>query len=294
MRTQLSTLFILFTHLFIICPLDRALAFFPDIEAEFLPDGRIDAPIVANPQEARIGLRKEIGSSRMKLDIGGTLDLVEARFSPGMRVRFGVSFFTYALTTSRQGLRLQVDAADGFFGGYLILHQQVGTSSVQARLRVLHLSSHFVDGHYDLSSGQWINGKGPVPMTKDFGELTGSFSTTLSPFALMVYTGIGYAALVRPDQLRRGSGMFGMEGRTTEEQCTAFSRPLIGYCAYHLSVVGIPSYVGSSTFESGIKFGRWAGPGVRLFVSYQSGLEVFGQYFDSHRGTWNLGFTFDM
>src|SRR5436309_11195457 len=87
----------------------------------FLPGHILVQPFAANYQEPCVGVRKQIGSSRLKLDIGSTLDVVEYAFSTekSNRLRAGIDFFSYALSTSAEGHRLQIDAADGFFGGHV-------------------------------------------------------------------------------------------------------------------------------------------------------------------------------
>ena len=45
----------------------------------FLPGAALLLPFPASPEEPRTGIRKEIGTSRMTLSIGGQLDLVEWR-----------------------------------------------------------------------------------------------------------------------------------------------------------------------------------------------------------------------
>ena len=127
---------------------------------EFLPGAALLPPFPASPEEPRTGIRKEIGSSRMTLSIGGQLDLVEWRpgGDPGMRIRAGAQLFMYALTTNYQGLRLQMDAADGYFGGYLVGRQQGPSSAMTLRFRIMHLSSHMLDGNYDPIPGNGRTG----------------------------------------------------------------------------------------------------------------------------------------
>ena len=172
-------------------------------EWEFLPGAALLPPFPASPEEPRTGIRKEIGTSRMTLSIGGQLDLVEWRpgGDPGLRIRAGAQIFMYALTTNYQGLRLQMDAADGYFGGYLVGRQQGPTSALTLRFRIMHLSSHMLDGNYDPNTGEWKDGREPVPLSRDFGELLGAYSWLGRNWEVMVYSGLSYATLVRPPEL---------------------------------------------------------------------------------------------
>lgn len=262
----------------------------------FLPPGLLVRPFVANYQEPRVGVRKEIGSSHLKLDIGSTMDLVEYIISSeqNKKLRAGIDFFTYALSTSAQGLRLQIDAVDGFFGGHVSYQSAGDDSRFSLRLRILHLSAHFIDGHFDNSTGTWKNGIAPIPFTKDFGELVGAYEEDGSAVGFMVYSGFSYASLIRPTEIKRLSTIHGVELRTPSWPGTAFGKPCCFFAADNLFLVGIPSYAGTNNVEFGFKFGEWSGSGVRLYGSYYSGLTIFSQYYNIREAQWGLGFAFDM
>jgi len=263
---------------------------------EFLPAGTSFLPLLAGYQEPHTGLRKEIGSSRMKLDIGTTLDLLAYQFGGAelLEVRIGADFFAYGLTTSSQGLRLQIDAVDGLFGGHLVFRQGTERSLLAIRLRILHHSAHFVDGHYDLNSGAWKGDRVPNPYTRDFGELVLAHRWDFHQLSLRLYGGVSYATLVRPEEVERWAGQAGMEFRYGLPGDGLWKRPLSIYVADHFSLNGVPAYRGSNNLEGGVKFGPWTGPGVRMYVNYYAGLEPFGQYFDLFRNHWGVGFALDL
>ena len=262
----------------------------------FLPGASLSPPLVAHYQEPRFGLRKEIGTSRMKLDIGDAIDLVEFRASGDEKelIRAGVDFFTFALTSNWQGHRLQVDAVDGFFGGHLAYIAPEGFQPLTLRFRILHLSAHFVDGHYDNLAGGWIDGRNPIPFSKDFGEFLANYSWRWGSWSMAVYSGVGYATLVRPAIIKRFSTLHGLQAHTGDEVLQAFGRPLVFYAADDFTLVGIPAYVGSNNLEFGIKLGEWSGRGVKLYLSYYSGLSVFSEYYNVRWDQWGAGFAFDV
>jgi hypothetical protein len=262
----------------------------------FLPGRILVQPLTANNQEPRVGIRKQLGSSRLKLDIGSTLDVVEYTISSekSKKLRAGIEFFTYALSTSANGLRLQIDAVDGFFGGHVSYRALSENAIFSLRLRLLHLSAHFIDGHFDNTTGTWKDGIAPIPFTKDFGELIGSYELQASFFSFMFYTGFSYATLVRPEEIKRFSTITGIEFHTTNGDATAFGKPYSLFLADNFSLVGIPSYVGTNNLETGVKLGEWTGSGIRLYLSYFSGLSVFNQYYNIHEAHWGVGFTFDV
>jgi hypothetical protein len=266
-----------------------------DSRFTFLPGRILVQPFIANYQEPRVGVRKQIGSSRLKLDIGSTLDVVEYSISSekSKRLRAGIDFFTYALSTSAEGLRLQIDAVDGFFGGHVSYQALDSAAAFSLRLRILHLSAHFIDGHYDIAAGRWKNGMAPIPFTKDFGELIGSYELLLPTVSLKLYSGFSYATLIRPVEISRLSTIHGIEA-TSNVFGTAFGKPFSMFIADNLSFVGIPAIIGTNNVEMGAKLGEWSGSGVRIYLSYYSGLTVFSQYYNIREDQWGLGFTFDV
>ncbi|MFN0157025.1 MAG: hypothetical protein ACKVRP_03010 [Bacteroidota bacterium] len=259
----------------------------------FLPGGILVPPLIAQHQEPRVGVRMEFGSTRLKLDIGTTLDIVEFRLSEETRLRVGVDFFTYALTTSSQGLRLQVDAVDGFFGGHFTLQSKRPDHHWAVRLRLMHLSAHFLDGHYDLASNTWKDNRAPLAFTKDFGEVVGLVTTNIGSVEAMLYSGLSYATLIRPTEIKRFASLHGLQIHSNGILGQTFGKPTNLYLAYGLSLTGVPKYTASNNIECGIKFGPMDSAGVKLYFSYTSGLEVFSQYYDQRREYWGAGFAFD-
>jgi len=261
----------------------------------FLPGGTLFPPLVANYQEPRTGVRKEAGTSRLKLDIGSSLDFIECRTdSPSERFRIGADLFTYALTTSAEGLRLQVDAVDGFFGGHIVYAGPGEDGHLSLRLRILHISGHLIDGHWDSQTMQWKDNKLPIAYTRNFGELTGRYTWAGRNAAVSAYAGFSYATLVRPDSLSRYGALLGFELRTAGLIPGVGGRPVNLYIADHLAITGIPACYGTNSLEFGVKFGDWGGSGIRFYGSYYHGLEAYSQYFYVRTDQWGLGFAFDV
>jgi hypothetical protein len=244
----------------------------------------------------RTGIAKQIGSSRLKLDIGGAFDLLE--FRPGedslSTLRLGAEFFTYALTTSTDGFRLQVDAVDGFFGGHATLRLPDAGGEFVFRFRILHLSSHAVDGHLSPATGEWRDGRAPVPYARDFGELTAVRMWRFPSGHLQVYAGGGYGTLIRPATLERWSFHAGGEIADGTLLNSFLDRPAILYAAFHWGLHGIPAWVGDIDVEAGIRIGAWNGGGVRVYGAYRSGSELFAQYYDLRIRAFSLGVSFDL
>jgi hypothetical protein len=111
--------------------------------------------------------------------------------------------------------------------------------------------------------------------------------------SLKLYSGVSYATLIRPVEIRRFSTIHGIEA-TSNVLGTAFGKPLTMFIADNLLFVGIPAIIGTNNVEMGVKLGPWSGSGVRIYLSYYSGLTVFSQYYNVREDQWGLGFTFDV
>lgn len=260
----------------------------------FLPAGLHFAPLKANPQEARIGVFKYFGTANLKVDIGNMIDLFGWNFTGRQtNITAGIDFMAYAFVTGSQGLRLQVDALDGFFGGNLTVSSKLEDSKLYARLRVLHLSAHLVDGHYELGAKRWIDNREPIPFTKDFGELT--FAHLLSPSFGIVryYGGVSYATLVRPANIERFGFLAGVECYHTTLLGRLFDHPAIPFFAFHSSLTGTPRHIGTTNLLIGLKFGEWDSKGVVFYLSHIRGGNPFSEYFDERVTIWGAGFTAD-
>ena len=262
----------------------------------FIPGKLALPPFSASLQEPRVGLRKEIETSKLKVDIGASVDMLE--FRPGAdsshRIRLGIDFFTYALSTNSEGLRLQIDAVDGYFGGHVSYIKDVDPDSrIAVRLRLMHVSAHFLDGHYNITTQLWKDGRQPIPFTRDFGELVGAYAFRSGEVTGQIYGGFSYATLIRPVEIRRVELQAGFEFHADELVENVFGRPFNLYASDHFLLRGIPSYIGTNNLEFGVKFGDWGSTGLRIFASHYNGLDVFSQYYDQRRESWGLGFAFD-
>ena len=241
------------------------------------------------------GLRKEIGNSRMRLTIGAPLDVWELRMADdgSALLRVGIDFFMQALTTSSEGLRLQIDAADGWFGGHVASRWDLRDASVTVRLRILHLSGHMVDGHFDSATDTWKDGREPIPFTRDFGELSAAVSTSLSSVTIRGFAGTSYATLIRPDNIKRWAFLGGFDLHSASLIADGGPFPLHLYGGYTLTLAGIPAYTGTNSVEAGVKFGAWEGRGIRVYGGYYAGQMMFTQYYDLRTDHWAIGFGFE-
>jgi hypothetical protein len=252
----------------------------PDSGLHFWPSGLGFHPLVANHEEPRVGAHAVIGETRLIVAIGNSLDILESKPS-GDALRFGLDFFAYARAQSFAQGQLNIDAADGFFGLHLTYSLN---PQWQFRLRGLHYSAHLVDGHYDTDHNIWL-GATPFPFSRNFFELTCAHQLALVSQFSRIYGGPGVAVFNKPQGIRYFQAHAGVE--LVSESSPHF------YSAYHASLLGIPTYNISNSVEAGVKFGKWNGMGVRLYLSYVNGLGWFGQYYYERKETWGIGVMVD-
>ncbi len=262
----------------------------------FLPGVPKIPRLTAHLDEPRTGIRKTFGSSRLKLDIGAAYDILSWR--PGndstKSMRVGAEFFAYALSNNAYGLRLQIDAADGFFGGHLLYSLRAGEHLSALRLRILHLSAHFLDGHAVPGGNGWRDGREPIPFTRDYGELIGIWRSTTGRGHVQLYGGTSYATLSRPDELRRWTFLAGGECVDSEIAGSILGQLCQCYTAVHFTLAGVPAWIGTTHVEGGVRFGSWDQAGLRVYFSYQAGLVPFHQYFNVREESWGAGIAFDL
>src|SRR5207244_4640625 len=171
-------------------------------------------------------------------------------------------------------------ALDGFLGGDLSFSKSLSDSRLLGRLRILHQSAHLVDGNYNVSQGSWIDNRGPITFTSDFGEFTVGHLLPYPSGGLRYYAGVAYAVLVRPDDLGRVSYLGGAEVTLESLLGRFMDQPSQLYCAYHISLTGTPVYAASNQIQLGIKLGEWSGRGTDFYLAFYEGRQLFGEFFD--------------
>jgi hypothetical protein len=264
------------------------------INADIFPNGLHFFPLKANFQEARIGIFYYPENASLKVDVGNNIDLIALHFpESNSRLTFGIEFMAYALSTSFEGKRLQIDALDGFFGGNAVFSKVLAENIIFARFRFIHNSAHLVDGSYIKADNKWKNNLLPIPYTKDFGELTMARKHYFSSLILQYNLGMSYAAHVRPVELKKFSMNFGAEFALRNIFSELLGRDNNLFVADFLSFEGTPNYIGSNNFVSGIKFGEWDSKGVVVYLSYYTGRNMLSEYFYERVSKFGIGFFID-
>ncbi|RMD50542.1 MAG: hypothetical protein D6830_02395, partial [Ignavibacteria bacterium] len=210
-----------------------------------------------------------------------------------MVLTFGMEFMAYALATDYNGLHLQIDAIDGFFGGSATFSHEQNNGKNFVRLRIIHNSAHLVDGHYDLSKDKWIDGIKPIPFTRDFGELLFAKEIDWNVYRLRVYAGPTYSTLVRPQVIKKWSGSFGFEFANSKWLGKFWGHPVNTFIALHSFMMGTPKYSLTTNYMLGVKFGEWNGKGVIFYISHYIGNNIFSEYYYNRISKTGIGFFVD-
>ena len=138
-------------------------------QLSFVPYGLLFKPLVADTYEPRDGMLAEVGKNRLRLDIGNSIDLLQYRFAgDSSLLSMGTDFFTYTLLRGEQNFHFPVDASDYFFGINFNYKKSLSAGILSSRLRISHISSHFVDGHYDNTVGAWKDSRPPIVYSREF------------------------------------------------------------------------------------------------------------------------------
>jgi hypothetical protein len=240
-------------------------------------------PLAANTFEPRVGLIWHTNNNRLRLDIGNSIDLV--RYYDGSDRRLitaGADFFTYTLLKGESDFHFPVDAVDYLFGVSMNYRDTLTPGVFSARVRLSHISAHFVDGHFDGTTGQWKDGLNPRVYSREFAELTFAFEPT--PL-IRCYAGGLYLWHVDPAFLPRFGGYFG-----SEIQYPVFSS-LQPFGAYQFSALGFrPRH----EISVGLKIGQWHARGTKIFLTYHTGNSIHGEYYDRKDEYTGAGFTIDL
>jgi len=257
---------------------------------ELFPQGQNFIPLRANFEEPRMGVMVYASNLNLKVDIGNGVDIVKYSWDHNKSIVADLEFMAYALATSYSGYRLQIDAVDGFFGGGLIYSIGNFNNRTVIRFRFIHNSSHLVDGHYDQKNDVWINGKKPIPFTRDFGELMWAKEKSRDGVSLRYYGAFSIARLVRPAIIKRFAFSAGFEIADKNFTGKFLGQTTNLFLAFHSYLKGMPEYSPSFNLMSGIKVGEWCSKGALFYLSYFYGNNFFNEYYSEKISLFSFGF----
>lgn len=260
----------------------------------FFPSEINFKPLLADHKEAKLGILYYTASTNLKVDVGYAADIFQFIFpSDNIKLAVGIEFLAYALSTSYAGKRLQIDAVDGLFGGYISAVKSYSENKLMARLKIMHNSAHLVDGHYDNETDSWLDNYKPIPFTKDYGELTIAHEIKFNLNRLRYYGGLTYSTLVRPSDLKKLNYHSGIELSSENLFGKIFGEDENVFIAHHFYLSGTESYSGNNHTVGGIKIGNWHERGISFYLSYFKGFDILNSYYSFKREKFGVGFEID-
>jgi hypothetical protein len=252
----------------------------------FVPTGLLFQPLTANTFEPRDGFVVQSGQNKLRLDIGNSMDLLQYK-ADSLAMTFGADFFTYTYLRGEHNFHFPVDASDYFFGVNVNALRTYSVGTLAARLRISHISAHFVDGHYVNAIGQWKDNRAPQVYSREFFDLTMALEPSSLHGSTRVYAGLTYLFHVDPRGLPRTSGLLGAEYHN--EVTGGISL----FAAYQVTFMKVIDATPRHDASAGIKLGRWNGRGVKFYASYFSGYNIHGEYYDQNEEYTGFGMNID-
>ncbi len=239
-------------------------------------------PLVANTFEPRAGLIWHLNNNRLRLDIGNSIDLIQYKYeSAAPKVTAGADFFTYTLLRGESNFHFPVDAVDYLFGVNVNYQDTMTHGILSSRLRLSHISAHFVDGHYDNPTRIWKDGLDPRVYSREFFDLVVAYEPS---GRVRGYAGSIYLWHVDPASLPKFLVYGGAE--LHDEMISAVH----GYAAYQITAAGMrPRH----EIQIGGKIGDWNGRGTQVFFVYYYGNNIHGEYHDRKDEYSGIGFNVD-
>lgn len=253
---------------------------------ELFPSALLIQPFTANTLKPKFGFEFKTTINELSLNVGNSMDILQYKVNPNTALSFGADMFTYTLLRSQKSFHFPVDAVDYLFGFNFGYKTKISKNDLGARLRISHISAHFVDGHYDKNSNSWRDGREPQVYSREFFELI--------PFIKMnnlrLYAGMTYIFHIDPSNIGNDQYQLGFDYFAEN----LVSKSLTPFIAYDFRLVSISGYTVNNSLETGIKLGNIGGKGMSFYLKYFSGYNIHGEYFDVREHYTALCFNLDL
>ncbi|GJQ31716.1 MAG: hypothetical protein HBSAPP04_05550 [Ignavibacteriaceae bacterium] len=243
-------------------------------------------PFTSNFLEPRMGVFFQTGQNDLRLDIGASKDIFHRRYGQGATLSLGADFFTYTRLRGESDFHFPVDAVDYLFGVNVGFKKEMaGGREWGTRIRLSHISAHFVDGHYDGPNQRWRDGRNPIVYSREFVELMYYYRVT----GIRVYAGASYLFHVDPTEIEPWILQAGFD---------AFPKTLSfghfhPFVAYDYKLASTTAYTPSHRVQFGVKFGHPEGAGARLVFTLYQGKNIHGEYYELDDRYFSTGVTID-
>ncbi len=222
---------------------------------------------IANPFETRNGFIWQATDERLRLDIGANVDLWREKCPDSVTAwTIGADVQTWTRLRSESNFKFPVETVDYWFG----VHGTYGSeSSVHARLRLAHISSHLVDGMAD-SAG--LLTPPPFVYSREFADVFVGYTAGF----FRPYMGLTIVWSTQPRDANRIIPQTGCDIRIP----IAMNNTVALHAGYHLSLIGINGvYAASHAFQAGIVANTANGVGVMVGMYGFNGRSMHGMYF---------------
>ena len=240
-------------------------------------DAQFRAP-TASIYEARIATIIQPAPKKLRLDIGASVDLFHIRIDstrPSMCI--GADFMTYTRLRSEHNLKFPVETIDYWFG----VHAAYSLSNdIALRLRVAHISSHFVDGLADTAATFSV--RNPFVYSREFVEVLASYAVT--PF-LRAYAGGTVITSAQPSRADRIIPQAGVDADIPVDDNLSIRG------GYDWRLIGIEgAYVTAQAAQFGVFWNtNDAGSGIMFSVHGYNGRSMHGMFFDEAESYFGFG-----
>lgn len=255
-------------------------------KVEVFPDNLNFQPFIANTFEPKLGFLFQSGGNELRLDIGNSVDLLRKKIDEKTTLGLGADLFTYTLLRSEHNFHFPVDAVDYLFGLNFTYKQMLDKAEIGARLRISHISAHFVDGHFDGNSGTWRDGHEPHVYSREFIELMAYYRVNDFRF----YGGLAYLFHIDPDDLGKDYYEAGIE-YMNEGLIFGYASFFAGY---DLRITDLYEYTANHNLNVGIKFGKPEEKGFSVYYNYFKGNSIHGEYFNTEKEYSAFGINLDL
>ncbi len=253
---------------------------------DYFPDTLNISPFTAKMIEPKLGFSFQTGANELELNIGNSSDILHYQASENESLSIGADFFTFTLLRGETNFHFPVDAVDYLFGvnfGYRKIADEYETGM---RLRISHISAHFVDGHFDGPNHRWKNNLNPRVYSREFVE----FIPYLKFMNTRVYAGVTYIFSVDPDYIGKDNYHFGLEYFSQN----IISKQIRLFFAYDFKLIHLSKYTGNNSLQAGLRFGKILGKGFSIYYQLYSGKSMHGEYFDFSKNYSALGFNLEL
>lgn len=252
---------------------------------DLFPSGLNVQPFTANFLEPRTGFLFQMNNNELRLDIGNSFDILRWKNS-NSSYSFGADFFTYTLLRGEKDFHFPVDAIDYLFGINGSYKTNLADNEMGVRLRLSHISAHFVDGHYDNQKQMWRDSLNPRVYSREFIELIPYYIIK----DIRLYAGYTYVYHIDPLTIGKHIYQIGFDyyfGGVVSGKV----RPVTGY---DLRITKVDGSNLNHTLTLGLKIGYARNKGISILYNYYSGKSIHGEYFFIDKNYSAVGFNLDL